>query len=184
MEQDTAKSYHDRPDLVFLDFNRAGMPLLEIVTYPEIYHPTDGKLAIKELQDTLKALNISDANMEEGQMRCDVNISLHRGDVSGNRVEIKNVMGIRFVEKAIEFEIKRQAALLKDGLMPEFETRRYDAVNDKTISLRSKNDNLDYRFIREPDLPYFKINPLRVAAIKEILDKKKLPFDQKMDMIN
>jgi len=115
MEQDTARSFHDDSKLVYLDFNRAGMPLLEIVTEPHIHHPTDGKLAIKELQDMLKALSISDANMEEGQMRCDVNISLHRGDVSGNRVEIKNVMGIRFVEKAIEYEIKRHANLLAKG---------------------------------------------------------------------
>ena len=98
-------------------------------------------------------------------MRCDINISLHNDSMSGNRVEIKNVLGIRFVEKAIEHEIVRQAHLLKDGLSPEFETRRYDAVNDKTISLRSKNDNLDYRFIRDADLPYFRINPKRVQAI-------------------
>ena len=76
MEQDSAKSFHDDPNVSFIDFNRAGMPLLEIVTNPDITHPEDGKLAIKELQDTLKALSISNANMEEGQMRCDINISL------------------------------------------------------------------------------------------------------------
>lgn len=76
MEQDSAKSFHDDPNVSYIDFNRAGMPLLEIVTEPEIDRPEDGKLAVKELQDMLKALNISEANMEEGQMRCDVNISL------------------------------------------------------------------------------------------------------------
>lgn len=80
MEQDTARSFHDHPKVTYLDFNRAGMPLLEIVTEPEIYHPNDGKLAVKEIQDLLKALRISDANMEEGQMRCDVNISLFKKD--------------------------------------------------------------------------------------------------------
>jgi aspartyl-tRNA(Asn)/glutamyl-tRNA(Gln) amidotransferase subunit B len=113
----------------------------------------------------LKALNISDANMEEGQMRCDVNISLHKGNVSGNRVEIKNVMGIRFVEKTIEYEIKRHANLMARGERITFETRRYDAANDKTISLRSKEEDTDYRFIRDPDLPHFKINPRRVAYV-------------------
>ena len=99
-------------------------------------------------------------------MRCDVNISLYQPDgITGNRVEIKNVLGTRFVEKAIEHEIVRQAALLKDGIQPEFETRRYDAANDKTISMRSKNDNYDYRFLRDPDIPYFKISPNRVRAI-------------------
>jgi len=109
--------------------------------------------------------------MEEGQMRCDVNISLHRGDVSGNRVEIKNVMGIRFIEKAIEYEIKRHAALLARGEHITFETRRYDAANDKTISMRSKEDDTDYRFIRDADLPYFKINPRRIHKIKQVLDR-------------
>merc|ERR1712032_1489256 len=115
MEQDSAKSFHDDAAASLIDFNRAGMPLLEIVTFPEIDHPTDGKLALKELQDTLKDLNISEANMEEGQMRCDVNVSLRDTvdpAVVGNRVEVKNVLGIRFVEKAIEYEIRRQAQLL------------------------------------------------------------------------
>lgn len=158
MEQDTARSFHDGAALTYLDFNRAGMPLLEIVTEPEITHPTDGKLAVKELQDLLKALHISDANMEEGQMRCDVNISLHRGDVSGSRVEVKNVMGIRFIEKVIEFEVQRHADLLSRNQHITHETRRYDAIADETISMRSKEDDLDYRFIRDADLPYFRIS--------------------------
>lgn len=118
-------------------------------------------------------------------MRCDVNISLHKLDqsISGNRVEVKNVMGIRFVEKVIEYEMQRHAKLLDQGILPEFETRRYDAVNDKTFSLRSKNDDLDYRFIRDPDLPYFKISPKRIAACQQILDRKILPFDKKLEMI-
>ena len=182
MEQDTARSFHDDPNITYLDFNRAGMPLLEIVTEPEIYHPQDGKLAVKELQDMLKALSISDANMEEGQMRCDVNISLYNDQITGNRVEIKNVLGIRFVEKAIEFEMKRQSKLLKKGQQPAFETRRYDAVKDQTISLRLKDSNLDYRFIRDADLPYFKISDKRIAKIKAVLDKQVIPFDKKLEM--
>ena len=114
IEQDTARSFHDNPKFTYLDFNRAGMPLLEIVTEPEIYHPSDGKLAVKEIQELLKSLDISEANMEEGQMRCDVNISLFKkdGELQGKRVEVKNVMGIRFVEKAIEYEMRRHAEIL------------------------------------------------------------------------
>ena len=89
------------------------MPLLEIVTDPEINNPEDGKLAVKELQDLLKTMRISEANIEEGQMRCDINISVRKGAVQGNRVEIKNVMGIKFVEKVIEHEILRHVALLE-----------------------------------------------------------------------
>lgn len=165
MEQDTARSFHDDPTLSYLDFNRAGMPLLEIVTEPEINHPTDGKLAVKELQDLLKFLKISEANMEEGQMRCDVNISLQKPGQEGTRVEVKNVLGIRFVEKTIEFEMKRHAEILASGGVVKKETRRYDALSDRTISLRSKEEDLDYRFIRDPDLPMFRINAARVDRI-------------------
>jgi len=117
MEQDSAKSFHDDPSVSYIDFNRAGMPLLEIVTNPDITNPEDGKLAIKELQDTLKALGISNANMEEGQMRCDVNISLKQKStgLQGERVELKNVLGIRFIEKAIEHEVRRHALMLAEG---------------------------------------------------------------------
>ena len=168
MEQDSAKSFHDDAKVSYIDFNRAGMPLLEIVTEPEIYHPEDGKLAIKELQDTLKALGISEANMEEGQMRCDVNISLFHKDsqTQGERVEIKNVLGIRFIEKAIEFEIARQSKMLKEGDTIIMETRRYDAANDVTISMRSKEDDVDYRFLVDPDLPIIRVDQKRIDKIK------------------
>lgn len=116
------------------------MPLLEIVTEPEIDHPEDGKLAVKEIQDLLKALNISEANMEEGQMRCDVNISVknEKEGIQGDRVEVKNVLGIKFVEKVIEYEITRHVELLRQGKKIPKETRRYDSINDRTISMRSK----------------------------------------------
>ena len=160
MEQDSAKSFHDDPMVSYIDYNRAGMPLLEIVTDPEIANPEDGKLAIKELQDMLKALKISEANMEEGQMRCDINISLKQKNdgAQGERVELKNVLGIRFIEKAIEHEVRRHAKLLSSGRKINKETRRYDAVNDRTILLRSKEEDIDYRFLVDPDLPRFSIS--------------------------
>ena len=93
-------------------------------------------------------------------MRCDVNISLFKkdGELQGKRVEVKNVMGIRFVEKAIEYEMRRHAEILAQGKQLDTETRRYDAENDKTFSMRSKEEDIDYRFLVDPDLPIFKIN--------------------------
>ena len=107
IEQDSAKSFHEDPEVSYIDFNRAGMPLIEIVTEPEIESAEDGKLAVKELQELLRSLDISEANMEEGQMRCDVNISLEckKTGEQANRVEIKNVLGIRFIEKVIDHEV-------------------------------------------------------------------------------
>jgi len=183
IEQDSAKSFHDDVDFSYIDYNRAGMPLLEIVTYPEIDHPEDGKLAIKELQDTLKQLNISDANMEEGQMRCDVNVSLQGRSgsrVGGARVEVKNVLGIRFIEKAIEYEVRRHAELLSNGMPIKKETRRYDAIADRTISLRSKEEDIDYRFLVDPDLPKIYVTKERIEKNRQLL--KPLPFDRKREV--
>jgi aspartyl-tRNA(Asn)/glutamyl-tRNA(Gln) amidotransferase subunit B len=180
MEQDSAKSFHDDPSVSYIDFNRAGMPLVEIVTEPEIYHPEDGKLAIKELQDLLKSLNISEANMDEGQMRVDVNVSLRRknGGVQGERVEVKNVLGTRFIEKSIEFEIRRHAQLLAMGQEIPKETRRYDAAHDQTFLLRSKEEDIDYRFLVDPDIPMFRISKDRISKIKE--EMPEVPFNKKL----
>ena len=112
-------------------------------------------------------------------MRCDVNISLkpHGQEEDGQRVEIKNVLGIRFVQKAIEYEIKRHAELLEKGEKIKMETRRYDAVNDKTFSLRSKEEEIDYRFLVDPDLPNFIISPERVERVRQKMQK--VPFERK-----
>lgn len=184
IEQDSAKSFHDFENFSGLDYNRAGVALLEIVTLPEITHPTDAKIIVRELQETLKHLNISLANMDEGQMRCDLNISLkHKTDpkIAGNRVEIKNVQGVKFVERAIECEIIRQAELLDAGEHFSIQTRRYDVKLDQTILLREKEEDLDYRFMYDPDLPRYFVSPELIRQVEAGLDL--VPFDFKKRLI-
>ena len=183
MEQDSAKSFHDFSYYSGIDYNRAGAALLEIVTFPEITHPTDGKIVVREIQETLKFLGISLANMEEGQMRCDINISLtHKTNpgIFGERVEIKNVQGVKFVEKAIESEILRQAELLWTEKQVFHQTRRYDVVKDKTVLLREKEDDLDYRFMYDPDLPSYYISPELMDSVEEEVGI--IPFDHKKQL--
>ncbi|CAI2359841.1 unnamed protein product [Moneuplotes crassus] len=180
IEQDSAKSFHDFHNYSGIDYNRAGSALLEIVTFPEIHHPIDARIVVRELQETLKYLNISTANMEEGQMRCDVNISLrHRFDSEkfGNRVELKNLQGIKFIEKAIESEIVRQATIIDSGGYVPLQTRRYDVDKNETILLREKEDDLDYRFMYDPDLPSYFITPEMISEAEEQISS--VPFDEK-----
>ncbi|CDW85381.1 aspartyl glutamyl-trna amidotransferase subunit b [Stylonychia lemnae] len=181
IEQDSAKSFHDFDNYALIDYNRAGMPLLEIVTEPEIDHPEDGKLVVKEIQELLKALELSEANMEEGQMRCDVNISVRDNErgIQGNRVEVKNVLGAKFVEKAIEYELMRHVEMIEKGQNIVKETRRYDSINDKTISMRSKEQDPDYRFFQDPDLPCIIITPDRIRNVENKI--KKTPFERKVE---
>ena len=138
-----------------IDYNRAGMPLLEIVTDAKKTHPVDAKLIVREVQDMLRSLNISDGNIDQGQLRVDVNVSV-RGEsnnpsmdgaqISSPRVEVKNVAGARNVERAVEFEFRRHIKALMGGkpILPE--TRRYDAEKNKTVTLRLKEEEPDYRF--------------------------------------
>lgn len=145
MEQDTAKSiYHG--DKVLIDYNRAGMPLLEIVTSCKPTHPNDAKLIVRELQELLKSLGISDAQIENGQLRVDVNISVQGEKNESPRVEIKNVAGSKNVERAVEHEYRRHIEMLSRGEIPLPETRKYEADMDRTVTLRVKEDEPDYRF--------------------------------------
>ncbi len=112
-------------------------------------------------------------------MRCDINISVNTEQKEGNRVEIKNVLGIKFVEKAIEHEIQRHVELLQQGLEIRKETRRYDTLKDTTFSMRSKEQDPDYRFFQEPDLPTFRITEERIQGVRERLEKT--PFDKKKE---
>lgn len=184
IEQDSAKSFHDFQNYSGIDYNRAGSALLEIVTFPQIHHPTDAKIVVRELQETLKYLDISLANMEEGQMRWDVNISLrHKYDCEkfGNRVELKNLQGIKFIEKAIESEIIRQAKIINSGGKIPTQTRRYDVEGNETILLREKEDDLDYRFMYDPDLPSYFITPEMIQKAQDSLGS--LPFEEKKSLI-
>ena len=181
MEQDTAKSIY-KGDKVLIDYNRAGMPLLEIVTRHQHTHPNDAKLIVRELQELLKSLGISDAQIENGQLRVDVNISVQGEKYESPRVEIKNVAGSKNVERAVEFEYRRHIEMLSRGEIPLPETRRYEADMDRTITLRVKEEEPDYRFFQDPDLPQITVTNERISKIHGILGE--IPFDVKKRFCN
>jgi aspartyl-tRNA(Asn)/glutamyl-tRNA(Gln) amidotransferase subunit B len=155
LEEDAGKSLHeDFHGQSGIDLNRAGTPLLEIVTEPDIRNAGEAVAYLKALHSLVTYLGISDGNMSQGSMRCDINISLRPAgsDTLGTRAEIKNVNSFRFVEKAIQHEIERQSDILDDGGEIVQETRLYDADRDETRSMRSKEVANDYRYFPEPDL--------------------------------
>lgn len=172
LEEDAGKSYHeDLAEYSGIDFNRAGVPLLEIVSEPDLTSPKEAVLYLKTLHNLLLYLDICDGNMQEGSFRSDVNVSLKPKGASqlGTRAEIKNVNSFKFVEKAIQFECIRQAQILQAGGVIEQETRTYDPATNMTYTLRSKENALDYRYIPEPDLlPLFISDEMLVQAEKTL----------------
>lgn len=155
MEEDSGKSLHDQdPYDTLIDLNRAGVPLLEMVSEPEIKSGEEAYQYVAEVRKLVRYLEICDGNMEEGSMRCDANISImpKGSKVYGTKVEVKNMNSIRNVQRAIEYEIKRQAELLEKGEKIIQETRSFDAVSGTTFSLRTKEGADDYRYFPEPDL--------------------------------
>ncbi len=157
MEEDTCKSVHgDKTSL--LDFNRAGVPLLEIVTKPCISDSEEAVLYLEQLRELLLYSDVSDCKIEEGSMRCDANISISDTDKLGTKVEVKNIGSITNVGLAIDYEAKRQEEVLEQGLKVVEETRRYDDKNNITISMRVKETGNDYRYFPEPNLPYLCLN--------------------------
>lgn len=156
LEEDTATSKHDKGDYSLVDFNRAGVPLMELVTEPVIHSPKEAGDFGRELQLLLKYLGVSEANMEKGQMRVELNISISESpDKLGTKCEVKNINSFRAVERAAEYEIKRMSALLDDGRGDEIvqETRGWDENKQSTFSQRSKENANDYRYFPDPDLP-------------------------------
>ncbi len=161
LEEDTGKSTHlggtggriHGSDYSLIDFNRAGVPLVEIVSRPDMRSPDQAKAYVTELRSILVAVGASDAKMEEGSMRIDANVSVRRaGDEFGTRCEIKNVNSVRSVGRAIEYEAQRQVGMLEAGEMVRQETRHWDETDGRTHTLRSKEDADDYRYFQEPDL--------------------------------
>lgn len=155
-EEDAGKSMHDiDPFFTLIDLNRAGVPLLEIVSEPHITTAQEAYQFLTEIRKLVRYLDVCDGNMEEGSLRCDVNISVKLKDNEkwGTKVEVKNMNSMRNVKKAIEYEIDRQINLLEAGSIVQKETRTYDANNNTTLALRSKEDAHDYRYFPEPDLP-------------------------------
>lgn len=154
IEEDAGRSTHSSAGTSGVDLNRAGAPLIEIVTRPDLSSPADAASCFSRIRQILLWAGTCDGNMEEGSIRCDANVSIHRpGEPLGTRVEIKNLNSFRFLAHAVEFEIERQIAVLESGGTVSHETRLYDPASGQTRTMRSKEDAPDYRFFPEPDLP-------------------------------
>lgn len=153
LEEDTARSLHDQGDGSIIDYNRAGVPLMELVTEPVMHDAKSAGNFARELQLLLRTLGVSDANMEKGEMRVEANISVSKTDTFGTKVEVKNLNSFKSVEGAIDFEIKRQIEALERGEKVVQETRGWDEAKGKTFSQRLKESANDYRYFPDPDLP-------------------------------
>jgi aspartyl-tRNA(Asn)/glutamyl-tRNA(Gln) amidotransferase subunit B len=172
LEEDAGKSLHDQePDNTMVDYNRAGVPLVEIVTEPDLHTGDEAYAYLTTLRRLVRYLGVCDGNMEEGSMRCDANISIRLKGVTtlGTKVEVKNMNSIRNVKRAIENEIKRQIELTENGGTIIQETRSFDAANGSSFSLRSKEEANDYRYFPEPDLAPFRLTAEFLAAVKASL---------------
>ena len=172
LEEDTARSQH-AGDYSLVDFNRAGVPLMELVTEPVIHSAQEAGDFARELQLLLRTLGVSDADMEKGHLRVEVNISVSKDATLGTKTEIKNINSFRAAEKAIAFEIERQSAVLEEGGEIEQETRGWDDVKGITFSQRKKESSHDYRYFPEPDLPKLKISEIPEFSHKAL--SKELP---------
>jgi aspartyl-tRNA(Asn)/glutamyl-tRNA(Gln) amidotransferase subunit B len=179
---DAGKSVHDiRPDATHVDLNRAGVALMEIVSEPDIRSPEEAGAYVKKLRSLLRYIDTCDGNMDEGSMRCDVNVSVRRpGEGFGTRCEIKNVNSVRFVMRAIEYEAARQVAIIEAGGTIDQETRLFDSQKGETRPMRSKEEAHDYRYFPDPDLLPLRLDPAWVERIKgalpELPDARKERF--------
>jgi aspartyl-tRNA(Asn)/glutamyl-tRNA(Gln) amidotransferase subunit B len=173
LEEDTGKSMHPAgADYTLVDFNRAGVSLMELVTEPDFETGKDARLFCQKLRQTLRYLDVSNADMEKGQMRCEVNISLYpegADRLSGTKVEVKNLNSFKTVERAIEYEIKRQTVVLEAGEKVVQETRGWDEVKQATVSQRKKESAHDYRYFPEPDIPPFEFTAEYVEGLRVTL---------------
>ena len=182
LEEDAGKSIHDLFDgESAIDLNRAGTPLIEIVSEPDMRSADEAVTYLKKIHSIVKSLGISDGNMEEGSFRCDANISIRKpGEDYGTRAEIKNINSFRFVENAINYEIDRQQDILESGGTVNQETRLYDPKKDETRPMRSKEEANDYRYFPDPDLLPVEITKKQISDIKknlpELPDAKKERF--------
>ncbi|MEJ7736002.1 MAG: Asp-tRNA(Asn)/Glu-tRNA(Gln) amidotransferase subunit GatB [Chitinophagaceae bacterium] len=172
LEEDAGKSLHDLDGrFTCIDYNRAGVPLIEIVSEPDLFSGEEAYAYVTELRKLVRYLQICDGNMEEGSMRCDANISIRlKGEKKlGTKVEVKNLNSIRNVKKAIEYEVRRMIALAEMGETIVQQTRSYDASSDSTFALRTKEEANDYRYFPDPDLPPFVVTEEMVRTIKKAL---------------
>jgi len=189
MEEDAGKNIHEGAgNYSFVDLNRAGVPLMEIVSEPDMRTPQEAAEYMKKLRTLLRYLGVCDGNMEQGSLRCDANVSIRQAGSTqfGTRAEIKNINSFRFVEKAIEYEIRRQIRVVEEGGSVVQETRLWDSSRGVTESMRSKEEAHDYRYFPEPDLVPIVVDPAWVemikAALPELPDARQTRFIQKFGL--
>ena len=184
LEQDAGKSVHDlEPNKSYIDLNRSGIALMEIVSEPDIRSAEEAQEYVKKLRSILRYIGTCDGNMEEGSLRCDVNISVRKkGEELGTRCEIKNVNSIKSIGQAIDYEFKRQIEIINSGGRIDQETRLFDEKKGETRSMRSKEEAHDYRYFPDPDLPPLDINDDWTNEIKKNLPE--LPDVKKAKLIN
>jgi aspartyl-tRNA(Asn)/glutamyl-tRNA(Gln) amidotransferase subunit B len=181
MEEDAGKSLHEGfPDSerkTYLDYNRSGVPLIEIVSEPELRTAAEAAAFFAAVHETLVALGVNDGNMEEGSLRCDANVSVRpAGQLAfGTRAEVKNLNSFRYLQKAVEYEIERQVDVIEQGGRVVQETRLFDSSTGQTHSMRSKEEAHDYRYFPEPDLPPLRVDEARIARIRSTM--RELPRD-------
>ena len=172
MEEDAGKSLHegflDSERRTYVDYNRSGVPLIEIVTEPDMRSASEAAEFFSKLRDILVWLGVNDGNMEEGSLRCDANVSVRPvGQAQfGTKAEVKNLNSFRYVQKALEYEIERQTDLLESGGRVVQETRLWDSAAGRTVSMRSKEEAHDYRYFPEPDLPPVVVSAARIEAVR------------------
>jgi aspartyl-tRNA(Asn)/glutamyl-tRNA(Gln) amidotransferase subunit B len=179
LEQDAGKSLHDQhPDQSFVDLNRAGVALMEIVSRPDLRSSEEAAAYLKKLRAIVRYLGTCDGNMDEGSMRADVNVSVRKpGGPLGTRCEIKNVNSMRFVAAAVEYEARRQIDIIENGGTIKQETRLFDSKKGETRSMRSKEEAHDYRYFPDPDLLPLEFDDAFIAKVKASLPE--LPDDKK-----
>ncbi len=187
MEEDAGKSLHegfaDSDRKTYVDYNRAGTPLIEIVTEPDLRSASDAAAFFEHLRAILVWLGVNDGNMEEGSLRCDANVSIRPAgtDALGTKAEVKNLNSFRFLQKALEYEIERQVSVVEDGGRVRQETRLFDSASGVTVSMRSKEEAHDYRYFPDPDLPAVVVDAARVRAI--LADMPELPAARRQRFI-
>lgn len=172
LEEDAGKSIHDADEnYTCIDYNRAGVPLIEIVTEPDMHSAEEAFQYVTEIRKLVRWINVCDGNMEEGSLRCDANVSirLHGETELGTKVEVKNLNSIRNVKKAIEYEVNRMIDLVENGQPVIQQTRSFDVDTDTTFSMRDKEDANDYRYFPEPDLAPFQLSDAFINGIKKAL---------------
>ncbi len=180
LEEDTARSIHDKSGGTLVDFNRSGAPLMELVTKPQIRSGEQAANFAKELQLLLRYLGVGEANMEKGEMRVEANLSISSSEKLGTKVEIKNLNSFKSVEKAVAYEIERHTEILNKGEKIIQETRGWDEEKQVTLSQRQKEDSHDYRYFPEPDIPPFVLSEIEEFSLNSIVSSfPELPWEKR-----